>query len=79
MSLPKAVKFRPRQTDNYDPGGPYKWIVEVSPRFEPGNAPDVIAWIETNTNATSEEFILYGRCAGFVEHDDAWLFYLAFA
>lgn len=78
MSQSRAVKLRPRLPDIYDPDERYSWVVEIWPRFGFSDIPTVKAWIENNTNVGAN-CVLYARLVGFVDYDDAMLFYLAHA
>lgn len=74
----RALKFRPRMADAYDPDPRFAWIVELDYRMEISDAERFKWWLVKNTtnSVRSDSTIFYGTLIGFVDHDDALLFYL---
>lgn len=71
----RALILRERKTDNYDPDPSFGWIVEMD------------SWVDFRTsdfnwmkaNFSHGNYFLRGRVIGFVDRDDALLFFLRFA
>ena len=74
----KALVLRERQTDVYDPDTRFKWIVETDSPVECLDPIVVQRWT-MHDEAPLHDFCAYGRKVGFVNRDDAMLFYLKYA
>ncbi len=75
----RASRLRPRKSDVYDPDPKYAWIVELTYRMEISDAERFKWWLVKNTtnSVSNDSVIFYGTLIGFIDHDDAMLFYMA--